>query len=151
MPALAIPTIQQLKEFYPTTASLEDSKIAEVCSYVKNHIFLKMFGYQASQQIIDGTILDSASPTFMGFQKFLALCTAYQQEKDPLMSTNFGSKIISRPNVVDPSNQQKSITLIDLEGSIGIHYKEALKLVNESNCAGVPSWSGYFAYKVSRL
>lgn len=151
MPALQTPTIQQLKEFYPTTASLEDSRISEVTSYVKNHIFLKMFGHQAATQIIDGTIPDNAGPTFMGFQKFLALCTAYQQEKDPLMSTNFGSKIISRPNVTDPTNQQKSITLIDLEGSISIHYKAAWQIVNASNCAGVPPWGGYFSYKVSRL
>ena len=151
MPALQTPTLQQLKEFYPTTGSLETSKIGEVADYVKNHIFLKMFGYQASQQIIAGTIPDNASPTFIGFQKFFNLCVAYQQEKDPLMSTNFGSKIISRPNVTDPTNNQKSITLIDLEGSISIHYKEAYKIVNNSNCGGVPDWGGYFSYKISRL
>lgn len=151
MPALSIPTLQQLKEFYPTTGSLEDSKILEVSNFVKNHIFLEMFGYQAATQIIDGTIADNASSTFMGFQKFLALCTAYQQERDPLMSTNFGGKIISRPNVMDPSNNQKSITLIQMEKSISIHYKEALKIVNNSNCTNVPTWGGYFSYTVKKL
>ena len=151
MPALQTPTLQQLKEFYPTTGSLETTRISEVADYVKNHIFLKMFGFQASRQIIEGTITDSASPTFIGFQKFFNLCVAYQQEKDPLMSTNFGSKIISRPNVTDPTNNQKSITLIDLEGSISIHYKEAYKIVNNSNCGGVPDWGGYFSYKITRL
>lgn len=151
MPALSTPTLQQLKEFYPTTGSLETTRIQEVADYVGNHIFLKMFGFQASQQILDGTIPDSASVTFIGFQKFFNLCVAYQQEKDPLISTNFGSKIISRPNVTDPTNHQKSITLIDLENSISIHYKEAYKLVTNSKCGGVPEWGGYFSYKISRL
>lgn len=151
MPALTTPTLTQLKEFYPTTGSLETSKIQEVADYVKNNIFLEMFGYQAATQIIDGTIADNASSTFLGFQKFLALCTAYQQERDPLMSTNFGSKIISRPNVSDPSNIQKSITLIQLEKSISIHYREALKIVNNTNCSNVPNWGGYFSYTVKKL
>lgn len=151
MPALLTPTLQQLKEFYPTTGSLETTKIQEVTDYVKNHIFLKMFGFEASQQIITGVIPDSASATFLGFQKFLNLCVAYQQEKDPLMSTNYGSKIISRPNVTDPSNGQKSVTLIDIENTISIHYKEAWKLVNNTKCSGVPAWGGYFSYKISRL
>jgi len=151
MPALITPTLAQLKEFYPTTGSLETSKIAEVTNFVKNNIFLEMFGYQAATQIIDGTVADSASSTFLGFQKFLTLCVAYQQERDPLMSTNFGSKVISRPNVTDPTNNQKSITLIQLEKTISIHYKEALKIVNNSNCSNVPTWGGYFSYKVSKL
>jgi hypothetical protein len=151
MAALTTPTLQELKEFYPTTGSLETSKIAELTDYVKNHTFLKMFGFEASTKIIEGTIPVSASTTFLGFQKFLALCVAYQQERDPLMSTNFGSKIISRANVTDPTNNQKSITLGDLEGTISIHYKEALKLVTVSQCAGVPTWGGYFSYKISRL
>jgi hypothetical protein len=151
MAALATPTIQQLKEFYPTTASLETSKIQELADYVKNHIFLKMFGFEAATKIASGDIGDSASATFIGFQKFFALCVAYQQERDPLMSTNFGSKIISRANVTDPTNNQKSITLGDIEGTISIHYAEAWKIVNSSKCAGVPEWGGYFSYKISRL
>jgi hypothetical protein len=151
MAALTTPTLQELKEFYPTTGSLEPSKIDEVTNFVKNNIFLEMFGYQAASQIIDGTIGDSASGTFLGFQKFLALCVAYQQERDPLMSTNFGSKVISRPNVVDPTNNQKSITLIQLEKTISIHYKEALKIVTNKNCANVPTWGGYFSYSVKKL
>lgn len=151
MAALSTPTLAQLKEFYPTTGSLEFSKIQELTDYVKSHIFLKMFGFEAATKIASGDIADSASSTFIGFQKFLALCVAYQQERDPLMSTNFGSKIISRANVVDPSNNQKSITLGDLEGSISIHYAEAWKIVNFSKCGGVPEWGGYFSYKISRL
>lgn len=151
MAALSTPTLAELKQFYPTTGSLETSKIAELTDYVKNHIFLKMFGFEASTKISDGTIGDSSSSTFLGFQKFLALCVAYQQERDPLMSTNFGSKIISRANVTDPTNNQKSITLGDLEGTISIHYAEAWKIVNNSKCGGVPAWGGYFSYKISRL
>jgi len=151
MAALTTPTLAELKQFYPTTGSLETSKIQELTDYVKNHIFLKMFGFEASTKISDGTIGDSASSTFLGFQKFLALCVAYQQERDPLMSTNFGSKIISRANVTDPTNNQKSITLGDLEGTISIHYAEAWKIVNNSKCGGVPAWGGYFSYKISRL
>lgn len=151
MAALQTPTLQELKAFYPTTGSLETSKIQEVADFVKNNIFLEMFGFQASTQIAAGTIPDSASDTFIGFQKFLALCTAYQQERDPLMSTNFGSKIISRPNVTDPTNNQKSITLIQLEKTISIHYREAWKVVNNTKCGGVPQWGGYFSYKISRL
>jgi len=151
MPTLTAPTLQQLKEFYPVTGSLETSKIQELSDYVKNHTFLKMFGFEASTKITDGTIPDSADVNFIGFQKFYALCVAYQQERDPLMSTNFGSKIISRANVVDPTNNQKSITLGDLEGTISIHYKEALRILNTTTCSGVPTWGGYFSYKVSRL
>ncbi len=151
MAALQTPTLAELKQFYPTTGSLETSKIQELTDYVKNHIFLKMFGFEAATKIADGTIGDSASSTFLGFQKFLALCVAYQQERDPLMSTNFGSKIISRANVTDPTNNQKSITLGDLEGTISIHYAEAWKIVNSTTCGGVPAWGGYFSYKISRL
>jgi hypothetical protein len=151
MAALTTPTLQELKEFYPTTGSLEPSKIEEVTNFVKSNIFLEMFGFQAATQIIDGTVDDSASNTFLGFQKFLALCVAYQQERDPLMSTNFGSKVISRPNVTDPTNNQKSITLVQLEKTISIHYKEALKIVNNKNCANVPTWGGYFSYAVKKL
>lgn len=151
MAALTTPTLSELKQFYPTTGSLETSKIQELKDYVINHVFLKMFGFEASTKISDGTIGDSASSTFLGFQKFLALCVAYQQERDPLMSTNFGSKIISRANVTDPTNNQKSITLGDLEGTISIHYAEAWKIVNSTKCGGVPAWGGYFSYKISRL
>lgn len=151
MATLTIPTLAQLKEFYPTTGSLEVSRILEVSNYVKNHIWLKMFGFEASTKIYDGTIAVSASNTFIGFQKFFALCVAYQQERDPLMSTNFGSKIISRQNVVNPTNNEKSITLADMEGTISIHYKEAWKIVNDAKCGGVPDWGGYFSYKISRL
>ena len=151
MAALTTPTLTQLKEFYPTSGSLETTKITEVTDFVKNNIFLEMFGYQAATQIIDGTIGDSVSSTFLGFQKFLALCVAYQQERDPLTSTNFGSKIISRPNVTDPSNNQKSITLIDIEGTISYHVQEAFKVLSTTTCQGVPTWGGYFSYKVSKI
>lgn len=151
MAALTTPTLSELKQFYPTTGSLETSKIQELKDYVINHVFLKMFGFEAATKINDGTIPDSASSTFLGFQKFLALCVAYQQERDPLMSTNFGSKIISRANVTDPTNNQKSITLGDLEGTISIHCAEAWKIVNNTKCGGVPAWGGYFSYKIGRL
>lgn len=151
MSALITPTLQQLKEFYPTTGSLETSRVQEVADYVKNHIFLKMFGFEASIKIASGDIPDSADVNFIGFQKFFALCVAYQQERDPLMSTNFGSKIISRANVTDPTNNQKSITLGDMEGTISIHYQEALRVLGDSKCAGIPVWGGYFSYKISRL
>lgn len=151
MAALTTPTIQELKEFYPVSESLPTAKIEEAANYVKSHLFVKMFGFSASNQIIDGTIADSASTTFIGFQKFFALCVAYQTIKDPLVSTNFGAKIVNRAGVVDPTNNQKSIILIDVENTISIHYKEALKIVNDSNCENVPTWSGYFSYKVSRL
>jgi len=130
---------------------LTTEKIEETTNYVKNHVFLKMFGFEAATKIIAGTIPNGASATFIGFQKFLALCTAYQQERDPLFSTNFGNKIISRPNVTDPTNNQKSITLADMEGTIAIHQKEALKLIGATTCQGVPTWGGYFSYKISRL
>jgi len=151
MAALTTPTLAQIKEFYPSSTSLAEDKITEVANYVKNHVFLKMFGFEATTKIMAGTIADSASATFIGFQKFYALCVAYQQEKDPLMSTNFGSKIISRPNVTDPTNNQKSITLIDIEGTISYHAREALKVIGSTDCKGVPTWGGYFSYKVSKI
>lgn len=151
MPAISTPTLSDLKEFYPTTGSLSDEKITETANYVKNHVFLKMFGFEATTKIMAGTIANSASASFIGFQKLFALCVAYQQEKDPLMSTNFGSKIISRPNVSDPSNSQKSITLIDIEGTIAYHVQEAFKVLSTTSCQGVPTWGGYFSYKVSKL
>ena len=151
MAALTIPTIQELKEFYPVSASLPDSKREELADYVGSHIFLKMFGYEAAKQILDGTVPSGASATFIGFQKFYALCCAYQEIKDPLVSTNFGAKIVTRQSVTDPSNQQKSITLIDIENTISIHLKEALNVLGTTQCSNVPTWSGYFSYKVSRL
>ena len=151
MAALTTPTLAQIKEFYPSSTSLAADKITEVANYVKNHVFLKMFGFEATTKIMAGTIADSASATFIGFQKFYALCVAYQQEKDPLMSTNFGSKIISRPNVTDPTNSQKSITLIDIEGTISYHARAALTVIGTTDCKGVPTWGGYFSYKVSKI
>ena len=151
MAALTTPTLAQIKEFYPSSTSLGEDKITEVANYVKNHVFLKMFGFEATTKIMDGTIPDSPSVSFIGFQRFFALCVAYQQEKDPLMSTNFGSKIISRPNVTDPTNNQKSITLIDIEGTISYHFKAALKVIGTTDCKGVPTWGGYSSYKVSKI
>jgi hypothetical protein len=151
MAALATPTISQLKEFYPVSESLPTAKIEEFSNYVKNHLFLKMFGFDASTQIAAGTIPNSNSSTFIGFQKFFALCVAYQTIKDPLVSTNFGAKIINRQGVVDPTNNQKSIILIDIENTISIHYRQALEVVQFNKCEKVPSWSGYFSYKISRL
>ena len=151
MAALTVPTLAQIKEFYPSSGSLAIDKIEEVANYVKNHVFLKMFGFEAVTKIMAGTIADSSSASFIGFQKLYALCVAYQQEKDPLMSTNFGSKIISRPNVTDPSNTQKSITLIDIEGTISYHVREAFKVLGSTDCKGVPTWGGYFSYKVSKI
>jgi len=151
MAAIATPTLAQIKDFYPSSGSLSEDRLAEVANYVKNHVFLKMFGFEATTKIMAGTIPDSASASFIGFQKYFALCVAYQQEKDPLMSTNFGSKIISRPNVTDPTNNQKSITLIDIEGSISYHFSEARKVIGSTDCQGVPTWGGYFSYKVRKI
>jgi len=149
--ALQTPTLQDLKEFYPSSTSLGNDKITEVAKYVENHVFLKMFGFEATTKIMAGTIANSDSTLFIGFQKLFNLCVAYQQEKDPLMSTNFGSKIISRPNVTDPSNNQKSITLIDVEGTISYHVREAYRVLGSTDCKGVPTWGGYFSYKVSKI
>ena len=151
MAALTTPALAEIKEFYPSSTSLADDKITEVANFVQSHVFLKMFGFEATTKIMDGTIAESSSASFIGFQKFFALCVAYQQEKDPLMSTNFGSKIISRPNVTDPTNSQKSITLIDIEGTISYHFREALKVIGTTDCKGVPTWGGYFSYKVSKI
>ena len=151
MPTLSTPTIAELKEFYPVSQSLPTEKIEEFSTYVLNHLFLKMFGFEAANKIIAGTIPDSASDTFIGFKKFYALCVAYQTIKDPLVSTNFGAKIINRAGTIDPSNNQKSIILIDIENTISLHYKEALKVIGSTNCENVPTWAGYFSYKVSRL
>jgi len=153
MAALTTPTAQQLREFYPISASIPGTTIEEWANYVKNHIFLKMFGYEAASQIIAGTIEDNASATFIGFQKFLALCCAYVGVKDPLVSTNFGAKVIDRPGVINPTNNQKSITLIDIENTISIHYRAAWGYIATTTCGkGLPNWDGgYFSYKTSRL
>lgn len=151
MAALTTPTLQELKDFYPVSASLPDEKREELAKYVGNHIFLKMFGFETAAKIVDGTIASGASAAFIGFQKFFALCCAYQEVKDPLVSTNFGAKIVTRPGVENPTNQQKSITLIELENSISIHLEQAYKYLGDSNCEEQKKWSGYFSYKVSRL
>jgi len=151
MAALTTPTIAQIKDFYPVSASMPDTKIEEFSTYVVNHMWVKMFGYEAANKILDGTIPDSASTTFLGFQKFYALCVAYQSIKDPLVSTNFGAKVINRTGVLNPSNNDKSITLIEIEGTISTHYKKALSVIKDTNCGNVPTWSGYFSYSVSRL
>lgn len=151
MPALSTPTTEQLREFYPVSQSLPDLKRQELFNYVCNHILIKMFGFEASQQIKDGVIPDSGGSNFIGFQKFINLLCAYQEIKDPLVSTNFGAKIIDRQGSVNPSNQQKSIPLIDIEGTISAHYRIALGIVGKTDCKGVPSWGGYFSYTTSRL
>lgn len=149
---MTTPTIQQIKEFYPISGSITDERISETKDYVLNHTFLKMFGFSASTGIIDGSIANLDSPLFIGFEKFLALCIAYQLMKDPLTSTNFGGKIISRQNVVDPANNQKSITLIEMENTISIHYRYAIRALNVSKCGiELPEWGGYFSYKVEKI
>jgi hypothetical protein len=151
MPALTTPTAAELNKFYPISESIPDKKREELANYVQNHMFVRMFGYEAATKISDGTIPDSASAEFLGFQKFLALCCSYREIKDPLVSTNFGAKIIDRQGSINPTNNQKSITLIEIENTISIHYKEAYSIVVRSKCSGVPSWGGYFSYKVSKL
>lgn len=151
MPQLTIPTAQQLREFYPVSLSLPDLKREELFNYVCNHILIKMFGYEASVKIIDGSIANNESSSFIGFQKFVNLLCAYQEIKDPLVSTNFGAKIIDRQGSLNPTNQQKSITLIDIEETISTHYKAALSILEVKKCEGVPSWGGYFSYTIKRL
>lgn len=148
--ALLTPTISELKEFYPTSASLTQERINDVSAYVKNHLFLKMFGFEVTEKIFKGEIQNGNSEKFIGFQKLYNLCVAYQQEKDPLMSTNFGSKIISRQNVTDPSNNQKSIILIDLEQTIAIHQRNALLYLGQK-CNEKINNIGYFSYKISKI
>jgi hypothetical protein len=148
---IQIPTSQELREFYPVSLSLPDLKREELFNYVKNILFVEMFGFEAANRITNGTILNSESPSFIGFQKFTNLCCAYQEIKDPLVSTNFGSKIIDRQGSINPNNNQKSISLIPLEQVISNHYKVALSIIGNTNCKNVPNWGGYFSYKISRL
>lgn len=151
MPALTTPTTEQLREFYPISSSIPDDKREDNANLVKNHLFVDMFGYETASQIADGTIPDSAGPTFIGFQKFFALCCAYWEVRDPLVATNFGAKIIDRQGVINPSNQQKSITLIPIEKTISIHYKAAMKILSDNKCGDPSNWGGYFSYTTSRL
>ena len=151
MKQLAIPTSQELRYFYPISKSITDEKREELFNYVTNILFLEMFGYATALQITNGTIPDSASVDFIGFQKFTALCCAYQEIRNPLVSTNFGSKIIDRSGSINPSNEQKGISLMPLENAISLHYRNAIKIVLNNNCENVPNWGGYFSYKISRL
>jgi hypothetical protein len=151
MPVLSTPTIAQLKDFYPVSASMPTDKIEEFTNSVKNHLFVKMFGFEAANKIIDGSILDSASSIFIGFQKFFNLCVAYQTIKDPLVHTNFGLKSINRGGVSDPTSAQKSGDIVDIETTISTHYREALKIIESTNCINVPTWGGYYSYKISRI
>ena len=149
---LTTPTRDELNFFYPISESIPDTKREELKNYVANHIFIKMFGYEAMVSILSGEVPDSASNKFLGFQKLLALCCSYEQIKDPLVSTNFGAKIISRDNVISPSNEQKRITLQDIEDTISIHLRAAYEVLSVSKCSGsLPTWSGYFSYKMTRL
>ena len=114
MTPLSTPTIQELKDFYPVSASLPTTKIEEFTNVVRNHLFIRMFGFQATNKILSGAILESSSDVFIGFQKFFALCVAYQTIKDPLIHTNFGLKSINRVGVSDPTSAQKSTDLVDV-------------------------------------
>lgn len=148
---IQVPTSIELREFYPVSLSLPDLKREELFNYVKNILFVEMFGFEAATKIASGTISNSASDKFIGFQKFTALCCAYQEIKDPLVSTNFGAKIIDRQGAINPSNNQKSISLIPLEQAISAHYRVALTIICNTNCKDVPNWGGYFSYKISKL
>lgn len=149
---LTIPTAAELQQFYPISESIDDDKREQLKNYVENHMFLKMFGYEAMTNIMSGDIPDSSSVSFIGFQKFLALCCAYAHERDPLISTNLGARIPVRGNVKNPSNEEKRITLQDIEDTISVHLRQAMKVLGDSKCAGtLPSWGGYFSYKISRL
>ena len=151
MTPLSTPTTQELRAFYPVSSSITDEKREQLFDYVKNHILIKMFGFEAASGIAAGSIAGGTSATFIGFQKFAALLCAYQEIKDPLVSTNFGAKVMDRTGAINPTNGQKSITLIDIENTISIHYKTALVLINEGKYQDVPNWGGYFSYKISRL
>jgi hypothetical protein len=151
MTVIPTPTTDELRVFYPISTAITDVKRQELFDYVRNHVLIKMFGYEAAIKIISGAIADSAGPTFIGFKQLTALLCAYQEIKDPLVSTNFGAKIVDRPGVTNPSNQQKSIVLIDIETTISMHYRTALTILGTTNCEGVPTWGGYFSYKIYRL
>jgi hypothetical protein len=151
MEALQIPSSSELREFYPISASITDDKKKELFNYVTNILFVEMFGFEIANKIKNGSISEGSSDKFIGFQKFTALCCAYQEIKDPLVSTNFGAKIIDRQGSINPSNNQKSITLISIEQAISSHYKIAYALVRDLGCSEVPNWGGYFSYKISRL
>ena len=151
MTAITTPTAIEIREFYPVSKSIPTDKLEEVFNHVKNITFLEMFGFLNSAKIISGEIPDNSSASFIGFQKFTALCCAYEIMRDPLVSTNFGTKIIDRQGTINPTNNQKSITLIPLEKAISTHYRTAISKLLDFGCGEVPNWGGYFSYKIHKL
>ena len=144
-------TIAEIKEYYPVTDSLTQAKINDLTKFVKNNIFIQMFGLAISKEIFDLTILDSASVNFIGFRKFLSLCVANELIKNSYIHTNAGLKIVNQQNWQTPTMQQKVAPLNDLSATIENQFLEAKKILVILGKISNNEYQSYGSFKIIKI
>lgn len=131
VPILTI-VLPEVKEFYPVTDSLSQSKIDDVMRHVKNVIFLQMFGFAITEKIFSGDIADSAADEFMGFRKFVALNIAAYFAGEVFTHTNAGLKAINQSNWQTATKSDSSTTVMPLSDAVTAQFIQAQKILKAS-------------------
>jgi hypothetical protein len=143
--------LAEVKKFYPVTDSLSQDKIDTVMNHVKNVIFLQMFGFDISNKIFTGDIVDSAATTFMGFRNFVALNIAAYFAGEVFTHTNAGLKAINQPNWATATKTDKSTTVMPLSDAVTAQFIEAQKVLQTLGDEPVNTFAPYSSFEIHRI
>jgi len=143
--------INEIKEFYPVTDSLTQVKIDDLTNFVKNNIYVQMFGLAISNEIFNQIITDNATVNFIGFKKFTALCVANELIKNNYVHTNAGLKIVNQQNWQTPRLNEKVSVLNDLSATIENQFVEAKKILVLLNKITNNKFQSYGSFKITAI
>jgi hypothetical protein len=144
-------TLSEVQEFYPVTASLDQTKINILAKHVKNVVFLQMFGYSISTEIFSGVIPDSQAGEFIGFRALVAMCIARQQVQEVYVHTNAGLKAVNQPNWSSPALTSKHTSLLELNNAVELQFLEAKKALSLLNEKPLNSYEPYSSFKIDKI
>jgi len=151
MAAIENITVAELQQFCSVSDSLSQHKINETMNNVKNITFLEMFGNAISTKIFDGTIADSANAAFIGFRKFVCLCMAGNFCEETYIHTNAGLKAINQPNWSSPTAMTKNTTLIKINNVIEAQFREAKKILRDSQEDPSNDYAPYSSFQIDKV
>ena len=144
-------TITQIKQYYPVTDSLQQTKINDYTNFVKHNIFVAMFGLAISNEIFNGTIVNSKNVDFVGFTNLVAICVANELIKNLTVHTNAGLKIVNQPNWQALNVAQKQTKVNDLSGLIENQFLEAKKVLVTLGKITTNKFQNYGSFKIEKL
>lgn len=143
--------ISDIKEFYPVTDSLTQTKIDDYTNFVKHNIFTAMFGLKVSTKIFSLEIQNNETENFVGFKKFTAICIANELIKNLTIHTNAGLKIVNQPNWQNLNVAQKQTKVNDLSGLVDQQFLEAKKILITFGFISDNNFKNYGSLKIEKL